>query len=126
MKDNRSYPKEDRIRSRKEFQELYKTGRKFSTQYYLIFYQNVPATEKSPGKGMRLGISIPGRLGNAVFRNYQKRVLREYFRKEMKHVPVSVAMLFVLRKKPESREALIVDLGKVTAWLKKSETRSAK
>lgn len=126
MKNNSTYPKKDRIRSRKEFQELYKTGKKFSTRYYLIFYKSTSDSSGLPHKGMRLGISIPGRLGNAVFRNYQKRVLRGYFRKEVKKMSVPRTMLFVLRQRPESREALLEDLGKVTEWLKRSESRSAK
>lgn len=120
MKSNCDFTKQDRIRSRKEFQELYKTGKRFSTRYYLIFHKNISVPGKT-GSGARLGISIPGRLGNAVFRNYQKRVLRGFFRKEIRKLSISMTLLFVLKQRPESREALLSDLGKVVAWLKKTE-----
>lgn len=122
MKSSRAYTKKDRIRSRKEFQEIYKTGKRFSTKYYLIFFKNTSNPGEAAAGGPRLGISIPGRFGNAVFRNYQKRVLRGFFRKEIKSLNVSVTLLFVLKQRPESSDTLIEDLGKVAVWLKKHET----
>lgn len=118
MKDKvRSFQKTDRIRKRKEFQDIYQSGRRYSTRFYQIFHKKSQIS--------RLGISIPGRLGNAVFRNYQKRVLRAFFRKEIKPLELPLELLFVLRKAPENHQELKDDLGKVLEWLKKTDTSSA-
>jgi ribonuclease P protein component len=117
MRDN-SFPKTDRIRKRNEFQELYQTGRRYSTRFYQIFY----IRSQSP----KLGISVPGRLGNAVFRNYHKRVLRAFYRKEIKPLGISLELLFVLRKRPETREEHRDDLKKVLEWLTRTDPSSAK
>ncbi len=56
------------LKSKIQFNKVLNKGQKISSQYFLISYRN--ANE------FKLGISVPKKLGNAVFRNYNKRVIK--------------------------------------------------
>jgi ribonuclease P protein component len=69
-----TFPKEARLLSRREFRRVYEEGQRRSGRLATIFCRanGLPQT--------RLGITTPGRLGNAVLRNRVKRRVREVFR----------------------------------------------
>ncbi len=56
------------LKSKIQFNKVLNKGNKISTQYFLISY--VDASQ------FKIGISVPKKLGNAVFRNYNKRVIK--------------------------------------------------
>ncbi len=56
------------LKSKIQFNKVLNKGKKISSQYFLISYRN--ANE------FKVGISVPKKLGNAVFRNYNKRVIK--------------------------------------------------
>ncbi len=56
------------LKSKNQFNKVLNKGQKISTQYFLISYLD--------DKDFKLGISVPKKLGNAVFRNYNKRVIK--------------------------------------------------
>ena len=69
-----SYPKAVRIRRRNEFLTLQREGRRRHTTHLVVISR--------PGRQAvsRLGVTVSGRVGNAVVRNRIKRLLREVFR----------------------------------------------
>jgi ribonuclease P protein component len=69
-----TYHRENRVRKKTEFDYLFRNGKKTYSSYYISYHL--------PSNVSRLGLSIAKRFGNAVFRNRQKRVIREFFRKE--------------------------------------------
>lgn len=56
------------LRSNIEFNKVLNKGKKIRSKYFLISY--IPAAD------FKIGISIPKKLGNAVFRNYNKRIIK--------------------------------------------------
>ncbi len=66
------FPREGRLRKRREFVAIQATGRKVHTKYFLVLVQK-------EGTG-RVGITVTKRTGNAVTRNRLKRLVREYLR----------------------------------------------
>ncbi len=69
-----SFPKENRLRKRREFREVYEKGRRFTTRYFVIHI--LP----NPFGRPRLGITVTRKVGKAVVRNRWKRLIREAFR----------------------------------------------
>ena len=76
MKNSSKYKRLYRISSTIDFKKIYQNGNKITGYFYTAFFI-------SQLKHSRLGISISGRLGKAVIRNRQKRIVRELFRKEV-------------------------------------------
>jgi len=67
------FPKENRLRTRRDFQRVYRQGRLLQGRYFRIFYLE----RRGPP---RLGLTVSRKLGKAVARNRAKRVIREAFR----------------------------------------------
>ncbi len=110
-----SFRKENRIRKRPEFQALFKTGFKKVTRYFFLYVR--PAGRPAGAKASRIGISVPGRLGGAVFRNREKRVLREYFRKLKNTFPLPLEMVVVMSRVPPDAASRKRDLDGMFQWL---------
>jgi len=67
--------------------------------------------------GKRLGVSIPKKFGNSVFRNYQKRIIREAFRTEKNNIGQNFDTVILLIKKPEDRLLQKAELNRIFRWL---------
>jgi len=66
----------EKVRKREEFIRLFKNGSRFySPQYDLIVAENQLGLT-------RVAVVVSRKIGNAVVRNYEKRLCREVFRKE--------------------------------------------
>lgn len=57
------------LKSNIEFGKILSKGKNFANKYLIINYIDA--------KDFKLGISVPKKLGNAVFRNYHKRVVKD-------------------------------------------------
>jgi ribonuclease P protein component len=68
------FPKTARIRSRKEFLSLGRTGDKRRTAHFVLVSRPCAAVP-------RLGITVSRKVGGAVTRNRLKRRIREMFRR---------------------------------------------
>jgi ribonuclease P protein component len=111
------FSKAERIRKKYEFENLYHQGSCYNSSLYRVFY--------SLSNVFRLGIAIPKRLGNAVFRNHQKRILREFFRKEKVNFAAPLDLIFVLKRRPE-KESQQKEIQRIFQWLSQSKSSSEK
>ncbi len=67
---------EYRLRKRKDFAQVYRRGKSFANRQLILYHQS--------GRGLKVGISISKKHGNAVLRNRLKRRLRECLRPLLK------------------------------------------
>ena len=70
------FPKDARIRKRRDYLSVQSSGRKFHTRGFLAIVR------PRPGELARVGITVSKKVGNAVIRNRIKRLVREYARRE--------------------------------------------
>jgi ribonuclease P protein component len=70
-----SFRSHERIKTRAEFQQIYRKGARMHGRYSTVF---VLANQREVG---RLGIAATKKLGGAVERNRAKRLIREVFRR---------------------------------------------
>ncbi len=56
------------LKSKIRFNKILNKGKKINSKYFLISY--------SSSDTFKIGISVPKKLGNAVFRNYNKRCIK--------------------------------------------------
>ena len=69
-----TFPRDDRLRKRRDFEECYASGIRVSGRHLQVFFL--------PSAGaVRLGLSVPRRVGTAPSRNRVRRRLREIFRR---------------------------------------------
>lgn len=80
------------LKSNIEFSKIISKGKNFANKYLIINY--------SDAEEFKLGISIPKKLGNAVFRNKNKRIIKNIIPnlnvyKINKHIVIIVRKSFV-------------------------------
>jgi ribonuclease P protein component len=86
------FPKSARLRKRPEFLSLSRTGKKVHSPNFIVI-------SKSNERGeSRLGITVSGKVGNALVRNRIKRVVREFFRRR-RHEWVPDSDIVVIARK---------------------------
>jgi ribonuclease P protein component len=85
-------PASNRLRKPREFQEVRSLGHRIHCGPF-IFQCHVSESRSAP----RLGIVASRRVGNAVKRNYGKRMFRELFRKHAAELPRGSELVIVLR-----------------------------
>lgn len=85
-------PASMRLRKPREFQEVRSLGHRIHCGPF-IFQCHVGACASA----LRLGIIASRRVGNAVKRNYGKRIFRELFRKHAGELPQGSEAVVVLR-----------------------------
>ena len=69
-------PREQRLRSNREFQRVYRVGRSWAHPVAALHVASQPA-------GQRFGISVSKKVGNAVVRNRVRRRIREILRAQL-------------------------------------------
>lgn len=89
------FPKHERLLKRADFLRISGQGHKVHTANFIILWK------ESPGSAVRVGITVSGKVGNAVTRNRLKRVIREFYR-ENKGLFAPVDYNIVARKSAAS------------------------
>ena len=90
VKEN--FPKTARLRKRPEFLRLSRNGRK-------VYSANFVVISKSNELGeTRLGVTVSGKVGNAVVRNRIKRLVREFFRRHRRELLPGLDVLVIAKK----------------------------
>lgn len=93
MIPDESLPKEERLIKTKDFRRVYRDGRSFKKDFLLlkILPNNLPSG--------RIGFSISAKyIKKAYRRNRIRRLLREAYRKNKKHLKKGFDMVFVVRR----------------------------
>lgn len=68
------FPRQERLRKRVDFLRLSHEGQKVHSTNFVILWK-----ERSE-PSVRLGVTVSGKVGNAITRNRVKRLVREFFR----------------------------------------------
>ena len=98
-----TFPKSARLRKRPEFVSLSRTGKKVHSPNFIVISKNNERGES------RLGITVSGKVGNAVVRNRIKRVVREFFRRQRHDwLPASDIVVIARKGAASLRADLIV------------------
>ena len=92
-------PKERRLAKRREFVQVYDTGRKHFSRYTVLFF----AANGLPHS--RIGITATKKLGKANVRNRLKRWTREIYRRQREPLGIDARALdIVVNVKPNAAE----------------------
>lgn len=86
-----TFPKEARVRKRREFLQIQHAGRRVATRHFLVVY--VCSGDGPP----RLGITVTKKIGNAVVRNRIKRAVRETFRSQAATLHRGASLVVIAR-----------------------------
>jgi ribonuclease P protein component len=97
-RDGEGFPKAARIRRRREFLALGRTGEKRRTDQFVLLLQRTAAAP-------RLGLTVSRKVGGAVTRNRLKRRIREAFRRH--EARADFAYDVVVIAKPGSEAATV-------------------
>ncbi len=89
----------ERLKKKKEFSDVYNTGKRYSAPWFIMYFKKAPG----PGpEGSKLGIVASRKVGSAPQRNYLKRVLREAYRQNKHRLKSPTLIVLVL--KPAARK----------------------
>ena len=107
MPGQSSNPRGERLRSRRDYLEVYREGKKAYGGPFICY------VAQREGQGRRFGMAVPKRVGGAVVRNRVKRYLRETYRLNRSRLVDDVWIVVVARdgagrmSYPECAEAII-------------------
>src|SRR4051794_32785846 len=91
LKGSEKLPKTARLRKRPEFLSLSRTGKKIHSANFVFI------SKKNDMSESRLGITVSGKVGNAVVRNRIKRLVREHFRRHRNEIAAGTDVLVIAR-----------------------------
>lgn len=107
-----SFPPSVRLKKRRQFDEVHRSGRRLSGRYTVVLYNQNDVCMP------RFGLTVSRKVGNAVVRNRIKRTFREFARVRRGHWP---AVDFVWIARPgagrATREQLVDDLARALSKL---------
>lgn len=86
-----TFTRQDRLRTRGEFQRVFRRGRRVDGPGFLLV-----AAANDAGRA-RLGLAVSRRVGSAVVRSRARRILREAFRRSRDTWPDSVDIVIVAK-----------------------------
>ena len=117
LRASQRFPKTARLRKRAEFVNLSRRGVKLQSANFVII---IGANGRQEN---RLGITVSGKIGNAVTRNRIKRSIREYFRRHRAELPMESDILVIARRGAAELEGdgVRVELEKVFAAQRKRQ-----
>lgn len=84
--------RDERLKSRREFQAVCSRGRSYANAGAVLYVL------EGQGPGRRWAVAAGRRLGKAVVRNRLRRLLREAYRHEARHLPEGVRLVLVARR----------------------------
>ena len=94
---------EIRIKSKIEFEDIIKNGKKESNSYFVIYNKDRKYDYS------RFGITLGKKFGNAVKRNKYKRILREIIRINQKKFKNNYDYIIIMKKTCDGLEYKIIE-----------------
>lgn len=92
-------PKKHRLKTKADFDEVYKSGRKIYSKSFLLIYKKSKQSELPNGFLLpRFGFVASKKVGKAVERNKAKRILREAIKQEFPRLRTNFEIVFVAFK----------------------------
>lgn len=112
--------KEQRLRSNREFRNVYDKGKSFANKYIVMFFI------KNDLEFNRVGFAITKKLGNSVVRSTFKRRMKESYRLNQHKFNQGYDIIFLSRPSAKdidykAVESAILHLGKISKLLIKGE-----
>ena len=109
-----------RLKSNREFRNVYDTGKSFANKYVVIFFV------KNNLDYNRIGVSATKKLGNSVLRNKTRRRIKEAYRLNQDKVRQGYDIVFLTRANAKNTsykeiESAILHILKISGLLKKGE-----
>lgn len=89
-------PAQQRLRTQSDFQQVRSRGTRIHCGLFIAQYLK-HEQENASYPAPRLGVIASRRVGNAVKRNYGKRLIRNLFRKHQALIPAGYDLVIVLR-----------------------------
>ena len=86
--------KRGRLSRRAEFERVYRQSRSHGNRYLVLY-----AFPREDEEGVRVGLTVPRKVGGAVERNRVKRLLREAFDREGTTIPANQDV--VIKARPD-------------------------
>ena len=80
------------VKKKYEFDKIIKNDKFYKNNCYIIYYMN------SEIGNYRFGISVGKKLGNAVFRNKYKRIIRSIIDNNKKYYQKNMDYIIIMRK----------------------------
>lgn len=94
--DDARFPKSNRLCKRGDFLAVYRRGRRFEGELFVVHLLRTQA-------GARLGLTVSRKVGKATTRNHIKRLIREHFRRRLKQYE---GWDFIVEAKPKAAQAM--------------------
>jgi len=88
-----AFPKERRLRARREFLAVQHAGRRVHTTHFVLIVGRGPDAS-APA---RLGVTVTKKIGTAVRRNRVKRLVREAFRLDPSLLPAGIDLVVLAK-----------------------------
>ena len=86
------------LKKRSEFLLIRKKGRSIHSKFFIINYSY---TDKDD---LRVGFTVSKKIGNAVTRNYLKRIFRSIIRDNLSSIPKNLNLEIIPKKKLETKK----------------------
>ena len=86
--------KNKRLRDNKDFQKIYKKGRRIWDDKFTVYFLKNGLKDES-----KVGFTVNKKIGNAVIRNHLKRRLKEIIRHHFPLIPKGYNIIIVPKKK---------------------------
>ncbi len=85
--------KEYSLKKKEEFNNLLKNGKRYYSRIFTIYYL--------PNDSFKIGISIPKKNGNAVYRNKYKRIIKNILNDQNLYCNKKYKLLIIVKKNVE-------------------------
>lgn len=94
-----SFGPESRINLDRDVERVLHEGRRVNEDFITLFWlkREIPPSENRQHFSQRLAIRISSRVGDAVFRNRLKRLIREVFRHERSHWENNIDVVMIVK-----------------------------
>jgi ribonuclease P protein component len=89
--DQETFPRNERLSRKDEFQHAYREGEKCVHEAFVCY------VVRRAGQGRKLGCAVSRKVGGAVVRNRVKRYIREFYRAHRGRIPDDVHLVVVAR-----------------------------